>query len=358
MVQVSDPTQQRWGFQLTARLNSDLQNGQAGDFTPVDNLTQVICEDAGPKPCSSGVSFIEHTSAGTRNGTKNGATFQFDWTPPPTNVGSLTFFVAGNAADGNASYTGDLIYASSLQLDPLTPVAPTVTAGNIVSAATSSPGPVAANSWMTIYGSNLSVTTRGWTDGDFIDGAMPTSLDGVSVIITTYGAPRLASIGYVSPTQVNFLLPSDTASTTALVQIRNPAGLAAALPVTVQANAAQLLTSDGKHVLAMHLDGTLMGGTPAKPGETVMLFGTGCGPTTPALIPSQVPTQASPLATLPQITIGGLPATVQSGRVLLGTAGVYQVSVQVPAGIPDGDQPVVIQAGSFTSASTLLTVKH
>src|ERR1039457_4385686 len=42
-VQVSDPVQQRWGFELTARLNSDLANGQAGDFTPVDNLTQVIC---------------------------------------------------------------------------------------------------------------------------------------------------------------------------------------------------------------------------------------------------------------------------------------------------------------------------
>src|SRR6266849_9869010 len=44
-VQVSDPNQQRWGFELTARLNSDLENGQAGDLTPVDNLTQVICED-------------------------------------------------------------------------------------------------------------------------------------------------------------------------------------------------------------------------------------------------------------------------------------------------------------------------
>src|SRR5690349_12970633 len=34
-VQVSDPVQQRWGFELSARLNSDLTNGQAGDLTPV-----------------------------------------------------------------------------------------------------------------------------------------------------------------------------------------------------------------------------------------------------------------------------------------------------------------------------------
>src|SRR5215472_12656198 len=71
-VQVADPGQQRWGFELTARLSRDLQNGQAGDLNPVDNQTQVICEDAGPKPCATGVQFIEHTSVGTRNGTSGG----------------------------------------------------------------------------------------------------------------------------------------------------------------------------------------------------------------------------------------------------------------------------------------------
>lgn len=357
LVQVADANQQRWGFELTARLNSDPQHGQAGDLSPIDNLTQVICEDAGPKPCASGVAFIQHTSAGTRNGTKSGATFQFDWTPPAANAGSVTFYVAANAANGNGSPSGDFIYTSSVQLDPLTPVAPVVTAGNIVSAATGLAGPVAANSWMTVYGTNLGVTTRAWTDGDFVNGAMPTSLDGVSVILTTFGAPRLASIGYVSPTQINFLLPSDTSSTTAQVQVRNAAGLAAQMPVTVQANAPQLLTADGKHALATHSDGTLIGTVAAKPGETVSLYGTGCGPTSPALTPSQVPTQANPLATLPQITIGGAPATVTSGVVIPGTAGVYQITVRLPAGTPDGDQPVVVSAGTFSSATTLITVK-
>src|ERR1051325_2265424 len=69
IVQVADPGQQRWGFELSARLNSNPENGEAGDLVPIDNFTQVVCEDNGPKPCSSGVSFIQHTSAGTRNGT-------------------------------------------------------------------------------------------------------------------------------------------------------------------------------------------------------------------------------------------------------------------------------------------------
>src|SRR5262245_31731757 len=99
VVRVQDPDQKRWGFELTARLNSDAEKTSAGDFTPVDNMTQVICEDAGTKPCTSGPAFITHTSAGTRAGTSGGATFQFDWTPPDKGVGPITFFVAGNAAN-------------------------------------------------------------------------------------------------------------------------------------------------------------------------------------------------------------------------------------------------------------------
>src|SRR5207253_1793075 len=68
-VRIEDPNQKRWGFEMTARLNSDPEKSLAGEFTPIDNMTQVICEDAGPKPCASGPSFITHTSAGTRAGT-------------------------------------------------------------------------------------------------------------------------------------------------------------------------------------------------------------------------------------------------------------------------------------------------
>ena len=208
-VQVADPAQQRWGFELTARLNSDLEKGQAGDLVPVDNMTQVICEDSAPKPCASGPQFITHTSAGTRNGTPNGASFQFDWTPPATNAGPVTLYAAGNAANGNGTPTGDQIYTTSMQLTPVVAAAPTVTAGNIVSSATGVAGPIAANSWVTIYGTNLCATTRGWLDSDFMNGGMPFSVEGVSVILNVNNTPRVAYVGYVSPTQVNFLMPSN-----------------------------------------------------------------------------------------------------------------------------------------------------
>jgi uncharacterized protein (TIGR03118 family) len=118
VVQVSDPQQRRWGFQMSARLKSDAANGQAGDFAPTDGFTQVICDSGTPKPCANNalVQFIEHTSVGTRPGTTGSANFEFDWTPPSSDSGNIVFYAAGNAANGDGSPLGDHIYTASIEL--------------------------------------------------------------------------------------------------------------------------------------------------------------------------------------------------------------------------------------------------
>ena len=127
IVQVADPAQQRWGFQLTSRLNSDLQNGRGGDLTPTDGNTQIRCDSGNFGTCQPGeIQFIEHTTVGTRNGTPNGVSFTFSWTPPAAGAGSVTLYVAGNAANGNSADTGDHIYTASIQLDPVTTPPPPV----------------------------------------------------------------------------------------------------------------------------------------------------------------------------------------------------------------------------------------
>ncbi|MDQ6707919.1 MAG: hypothetical protein M3Z85_18325, partial [Acidobacteriota bacterium] len=113
MVRVAETGQRRWGFQFTARLASNLANGQAGDLVPAaDGFTQVLCNDGRAKPCRAGaeVQFIEHTLEGTRLGTRDGATFEFDWTPPSNDAGDIVFYAAGNAANGNGDEFGDHIY--------------------------------------------------------------------------------------------------------------------------------------------------------------------------------------------------------------------------------------------------------
>ena len=116
-VNVAEASQRRWGFQMTARRASDLASAQAGDFKPTDSFTQVICSDAQRAPCASAdlIQYVEHTSAGTRNGTRGGVTFEFDWTPPNSSE-DVTLYVAGNAANGNGDESGDHIYTSSVRL--------------------------------------------------------------------------------------------------------------------------------------------------------------------------------------------------------------------------------------------------
>jgi len=189
-----------------------------------------------------------------------------------------------------------------------------------------------------------------------MNGGIPFSIEGASVILT--GAPRLAYVGYVSPTQVNFLLPADLTPGTVQVQVRNPAGISARFPITVQASAPQLFTTDGKYVTAAHASGGLVAkSSPAATGENITLYGTGLGATSPLSVTGQVPTQAVGLAALPQVSIGGNAANVISAGVVPGSPGLYQATVQVPAGTANGDQQVVVQVGGVNSAAVLLPVQ-
>lgn len=357
VVQLSDAAQRRWGFELSARLNSDLTK-DAGELTPVDNLTQVICDDNAPRPCSSGPAYITQTSAGSRNGLTGGASFQFDWTPPASGAGPVTFFAAGNAANGNSQSTGDFIYTTSVQLAPVTPAAPVIS--GVVSAANSVAGAVSPNSWVTVFGTNLSATTRSW-NGDFVNGAIPASVDGVSVLVNQGGQARVLYVGYVSPTQINFLLPSDQSPFpgAVTVQVKNPAGISATSPMTVATAAAQLFSADGKYVLATRADGSAVGipGRAAAKGETILVYATGLGATSPAQIAGQVPAGPASLAALPTATIGGTAATVVAGGVVPGSPGLYQLSLQVPTDAAPGDQAVVVRVGTTNTASVLLTVQ-
>ena len=60
-----------------------------------------------------------------------------------------------------------------------------------------------SNTYLEIFGENLSSTTRTWDGADFNGPNAPTSLDGVSV--TVNGKP--AFVFFISPTQININLP-------------------------------------------------------------------------------------------------------------------------------------------------------
>lgn len=373
MVRVTDDPQRRWGFQFSPRLASDPANQPAGTLASTTTFTQVYCSNYTPSPsgtptaCPAGaIQFISHVSAGTRPGTTGPTIFEFDWTPPATDQGPVTFYVAGNAANNNGSLTGDHIYTSNVTLSVAAPQKPVIKNNGVVSAASAVAAPVTPNSWVTIYGSNLSSSTRTWGAADIINGALPTTLDGVKVSIN--GKP--AYVEYISPTQINVLTPDDTATGPVQVLVSSPGGQADPTNITLQAAAPAFFTFDGKYLAATHVNGSLIGApgffpsapnatTPAKSGETIVLYGTGFGPTTPPASAGQVVSQLSPLAAKDlAITVGGVSATASFAGLIPNAAGLYQFNVQLPAGIPDGDQTVIASVGGVTSVATSITVKN
>jgi len=221
---------------------------------------------------------------------------------------------------------------------------------------------IAPNTWLEIHGSNLAQTTETWSNADFSKG-LPTSLGGVTATING----KQAAIYYISPTQLNVLGPVDTAAGPVSVQVTTAYGTTAPLNPTEQAIAPGFLEFDAPtgHVTSTHLDYSLLGPsslsqpgyvfTPAKPGETVVLYATGFGQPNPP-IANQL-TGAGPLPTLPAVTIGGLPAQVSFAGLV--SPGLYQFNVVIPPSAPNGDLPLsALYNGVSTQSGVLITVHN
>ena len=88
-------------------------------------------------------------------------------------------------------------------------------------------------------------------------------------------------------------------------------------------------------------------------------MGTGFGPTTPAAPTGvEVPSDHTySTSTLPTVTIDNIQAKVFGAALAPGFAGLYQVAIEVPASLADGDWPVVAAIGGAQSpAGVVLSV--
>jgi uncharacterized protein (TIGR03437 family) len=234
--------------------------------------------------------------------------------------------------------------------------------GGVVNGASFQAG-IVPGSWITIYGTNLSSATDTWANA-IVNGNLPTSWDGVSVSVG--GEP--AYISYISPTQINAVAPN-VATGMVPVTVTNASGTSSAITVAAQTaqpaffqwgNYAVATTQD--YALAVK-NGTLAGvtTTPAQPGEVIILWGTGFGPTSPSA-PAGVEVPSSTTyntATTVTVTVGGKAGTVYGAALAPGFAGLYQVAIQIPASLANGDYPVVATISDAKSPSTtLITVQE
>jgi uncharacterized protein (TIGR03437 family) len=92
---------------------------------------------------------------------------------------------------------------------------------------------------------------------------------------------------------------------------------------------------------------------PAQPGEVLLVFGTGFGPTNPGVSPGQLVGAAAALMESNglRVRVGGLAAEVKYAGIV--AVGEYQFNLVVPA-LADGDQAIVADVGGVSSAAGLI----
>jgi uncharacterized protein (TIGR03437 family) len=190
-----------YGFQLTV---IDDQGRKAGDLLVIDpSRTQKRTGVVG----NNLREYIQHNLNGSNPNGPNQGSWTLRWRTPAQSVGRVTFYVAGNAGNGNGQQSGDLIYTISRSSQPASAVA-NVTS---VSAASFAFGPLAAEAISAAFGTNLSQNPVSATTIP-----LPTELDGTRVLVNGVAA----SLFFVSPGQINYLVPAGTAPGNATVIVR------------------------------------------------------------------------------------------------------------------------------------------
>ena len=236
--------------------------------------------------------------------------------------------------------------------------APSINPGGAINAASSAPGaPLAPGSIASVYGSFLLTSPSGAAGAP-----LPTSLSGLSL---QFNGSVPAPLFYASSGQVNLQVPWETAgqSQTSLTAIFSGQ---TSSPQTVA------LAPFAPGIFSMNSQGTGQGAIlntsyqlvdashPATPGTTyIQIYCTGLGAVTNQP-PSGAASPASPPAettTTPEVTIGGVAATVTFSGLAPGFVGEYQVNALVPAAAPAGDSvPVAISIGGATSNTVTMAV--
>jgi uncharacterized protein (TIGR03437 family) len=248
----------------------------------------------------------------------------------------------------------------SLTLPPTPLPAPTITSGGIVpiysSSTTIQPG-----EWVSIYGTNFASGNATWT------GNFPTSLGGASVTING----KSAYLWFVSPGQINLQAPDDSATGVVPVVVTTSSGSSTST-VTLGKFGPSFSLLDAKHVtgIILRFDGSgaygggaydILGPTgtslgystvAAKAGDIIELFGVGFGPTTPSVPAGQAFSGAAP--TINPVTLHINNVTVIPSFAGLSGAGLYQLTMTLPAGLGAGDVPLVASVGGVQTPSSVV----
>jgi uncharacterized protein (TIGR03437 family) len=230
---------------------------------------------------------------------------------------------------------------------------PTYTADHIVSGSNYGPGPFAPNSALTIFGTGLARSEDTAPGG----APLPIELNFVRVQVGGSFAPLL----FVSEGQINFLIPSDLKAGPTTIRVATQGVSGPVIPVTLVDSAPSLFAAGGFAFATSAAGKQLTADEPAYPGDTIVVYLTGLGHTSPNPLPGEIPTYAAQIVSLSalKVTLGTvvLDATlIKYAGLTPGSPGVYQINFYIPAGV--GVDPELKVAGDIVTSGLKLPVRE
>jgi uncharacterized protein (TIGR03437 family) len=278
--------------------------------------------------------------------------------------------IAGNgqpaySGDGGLAVNAGVEFPRGIAVDPagnvfvadpannviraIVPPAPAISNNGIVNSASFSPH-LSPGALATVFGTNFgAITAMGGVP-------LPNAMGPVSVSVSGRNAPLL----YVSPTQVNFQVPWETATGTANVTVTVNNATSSPVSVPVLSAGPGIFTQSSGAAIVQNSDYSLNGpSNPAVPGNFIIAYLTGSGPLS-ASVPDGVPAPSEPLVRLTapvNAIIGSQPAEVIFAGLTPGLIGVVQINITVPQ-LATGNYPLAITIGSEVSNSANISVKQ
>lgn len=217
---------------------------------------------------------------------------------------------------------------------PAPRVAPYYDASSIVNAADNQSGQLAANTIGTIYGTNLAYATAAISLNDIHNGLLPIVLGDDETQVFIGG--NAADLYYVSPTQINFLVPPNMLAVPVSVYVTVDSLRGPIIQLTLGSAAPGLFQFDAVNAIATLPDGSVLTpSSPAKPGDVVILWATGLGQTDPMPIYGELPTAAASLVAGANLSIlldgkAVTPGAISYAGIAPGFAGLYQINFTLP----------------------------
>ena len=257
-----------------------------------------------------------------------------------------------------AAFLGSSVWAGSSARRE----APSYSASSVVNAASSTADQLAPNTIATIYGKNLAFDTRTLQASDISGAVLPITLAGVHVLVQNEPAPLL----YVSPAQINFVLPSNLQCGTCKVQVTIDGQAGPAVNVALRAAAPALFVFPytTTAIASRQQDYSVCSDDqPCQPGDGVILWVTGLGRTNPPAEYGKIATAAAYVANAGSFRILLNGTAVDPSKVLYaglapGFAGFYQINLMLPESVADKAEIRIAVGDDVSPAGVQLPVRH